>query len=121
MKHFARPLAAAAICLTALPALAETGGDDGVIAMCPSRTTDSACACAAKALQAEISPEEYAMYSRIGLDYVARQQEGAKMVEAWDSAVEAEAQARDMRRTDLMKRTNQLGQTFRKALKTCEG
>lgn len=116
-----RPLAAVTLCLFVLPAPSRAQDADGVVAMCTPRTSDAACACGAEALMTQIGPEDYAMYGRIGLDYTARMQGGTAMVEAWDGAVEAEAETQGIRRGDLMKRTNELGRAFRDAIRACEG
>ncbi|WP_424931098.1 hypothetical protein [Amaricoccus macauensis] len=86
---------------------------EGVMRMCAERDPPEICTCATERLQAELSPDDFALYDRIGTDYMNRKESGESMTEAWDAAV-AGAGSR-------ISVTNTFGRAHRDAINECSG
>lgn len=94
---------------------------DAVHGMCSDRdNTDKVCACAATQLKTEVSDEDYALYQTIAADWLKNQSDGMDHVKAWDIAIKVESDRRGVSSTDTLSKTNKIGRTHGKAIKTCK-
>ena len=90
---------------------------DSVVDMCSK--SDKICACAASQLKQDIGTDDYTLYEAIGADYIANQAKGMDMASAWDAAVKVEATKRGSTSTKILSKTNSIGRTHNKAIKSC--
>jgi len=91
---------------------------DSVKEMCGD--SDKNCTCAATKLRSEVGDDDYALYETIGAAYIDNQTKGMAMGDAWDAAVKAEAGKRGSTFTNILSKTNTIGNAHRKAISSCE-
>ena len=91
---------------------------DSVVDMCSK--SDKICACAADLLKSEVGGDDYALYETIGAAYIANQAKGMNRGDAWDAAVKVEATSRSTTSTKILNKTNSIGMTHNKAIKSCK-
>ena len=91
---------------------------DSVVNMCSK--SEKICACAANKLKSDVGGDDYALYETIGAAYIANKTRGMGLGDAWDAAVKAEAGKRNSTFTKTLSKTNAIGNTHRKAIKSCE-
>jgi hypothetical protein len=111
---FALPFLAAGV------ASGPANAQDGIEAMCLLRDAAETCTCAARAFREAVTPEDYALYSDIGLDYTDRMAAGGDWVESWDETIAATAPGLGLSRSALMQKTNGFGRTVRDAIEACK-
>ena len=104
--------------LAATPVMA-----DPVFDMCmkPGKYGPEQCDCVVTALQNEVSPADYALYSAVAGRYLQGLSGGLSRSDAWDAGVQAEAQARQATYAGLLGTTNEVGRRHREIAGRCGG
>ena len=112
------------IVTAALTALAATqAAADPIRDMCmkPGTYGPELCDCVVTGLDAELSPADRALYAAVAQGYLDGLGRGLARPDAWDAAVQAEAQRRGTAYPSLLGATNAIGRTHREIERRCGG
>lgn len=80
----------------------------------------AACECIETGLLGAISDEDAGLYLRVSSRYFENRDAGQGMSDAWDAAVQAEADELGLGFIELLSRTNEIGTIHRETMQRCK-